>query len=170
MISEIATSTGDWTKIPTGRGEVLEPKVDLEDGKFELWQLDVGDVLRVIGGEGDGQYIYDFCVRSADTEPTVTLKQTGPDGTVVHFEDYELILRGSGRWVGREWPLFRYGQGWTGDKQILIDYGTVHVGGDLVIIDPSRPYNDDKRMAYLQPSVTSLEIIRQPFTGAEGLS
>lgn len=65
--------------------------------------------MHVVAGEGNGQYIYDLCVRNASIEPMVTLRETSPDGSIIYFDDYEVTLRGTGRLVGREWPLFKYG-------------------------------------------------------------
>lgn len=158
MSTEQATSTADWAKIPTARGEYLEDKRGIENGSYDLWELEVGDVVHVVAGNGDSQYIYDFCVRSAASEPTVTLKQTGPDGSIVYFDDYEITLRGSGSWVGREWPLHKYSSDRSDGKQILIDYGALHVGGEIVLFDPKRPSED--RMAILQPAISTIELIK----------
>ncbi|HEY8992390.1 MAG TPA: hypothetical protein VIM37_00910 [Candidatus Microsaccharimonas sp.] len=160
MSIEYGSATADWNKIPTGRGESLEAKRGVENGSYELWQADIGDIIHVVAGEGDQQYIYDFEVIKAGSEPVVSLTQTGPDKSVVRVEGFEVVLRGSGSWVGREWPLFKYGHDRAGEsKQILIDYGSLHVGGSMVLLDitPGRPIDD--RIATLEPAITSIEIV-----------
>jgi hypothetical protein len=160
MSIEHGTATSDWHKIPTARGEHLEVKDGAENGCYELWQANVGDVIHVVAGEGEQQYIYDFEVKSAHTEPTVVVKQTGPDGSVVFFGDFEVTLRGSGAWVGPEWPLYKYGRGRAGDhKQILINYGSLATGGDIVLFDPDPERPLAERMVTLQPAISSIDII-----------
>ncbi|MBC7512114.1 hypothetical protein H7142_00420 [Candidatus Saccharibacteria bacterium] len=154
----LATSTGDWNKIPISRGETLVDKESIYDDSLELWQLETGDVIHVVASTARETYEYDFFIRSANVEPTVVLMQTGPDGSVVFSEDYEFTLRGSGRWVGREWPLWKHNNERSDGKQMMIDIGTLRVGDEIVLFDGSLPY--EHRMATLMPPITTIDVIK----------
>lgn len=126
-----ATSTNDWSKIPTGRGEQLEQKRGIEGDRYELWQAEVGDVIRITNQnqEGqDGSLIFDFTVVSSGEEPTVLIRQQNPDGSVID-SDEEAHLRGSGRWTDwRNNPMVR-----GTEPQLSITYGALFLGGETVV-------------------------------------
>jgi len=148
---------GSWDISGLAHQHRTERKLGVRNEELKLQELEIGDVIRIVAGEEEkNRYIYEFDVKSAGIEPTVTFKQTGPDGNVVSLEDFEIILRGSGNWVGREWPLFRYSAG--NHKQILIDYGTLHVGGDIVLSDPNRPR--ESRQVTLTPAISAIQLKR----------
>ena len=153
-----ATSTGDWNKIPVARGETLIEKQGVSDGSLDLWQLETGDVIHVTATDFRETYQYDFSVRSANAEPTVVVMQTNPDGSAVSSGEYEFTLRGSGRWVGREWPLWKYNNERADGKQMMMQFGTLAVGSEIVLFDGSLPR--DRAMARLVPAISSIEVIK----------
>jgi hypothetical protein len=163
-----ATSTGDWNKIPTARGESLESKESNEQDSVELWQLETGDVVRIIADDGRLPYGYEFTIMSANLEPLVVITQTNPDGSTVSSGDKEFRLRGSGRWVGREWPLWKYNNDRSDGRQIMINYGKLSVGGEIVLLDPELPYGDNS--AVLMPAISTIEVIKYDDTLQRGLT
>jgi hypothetical protein len=138
----------------------IEQKVGVEEGRIALWELEVGDRLHVTAEDQKETYIYDLSIVSAGIEPTVTIRQTNPDGSIVDGGDMEVVLRGTGVWVGREWPLFK--GDYMRDKQILIDYGNMHVDGEIVLLDPTKKPGDNQ--ATLKPAVSSIKLIRSKRT------
>jgi hypothetical protein len=156
MSAERATGTSDWAKIPVGRGETLEAKEGVKNGEYALWQAEIGDVIRVTASTDDGDdYVYDFTVREAGEEPTVTIRQTGPDGKVIEDDRIEVILRGSGRWTNyRNNPMVR-----GLDEEMSIYYGTLFVGGETQVLTKV-----GRELYSLWPASTGIEIITPDYS------
>ena len=134
----------------------IENKTGLVDGTLPLWELEIGDTVTVYAGEEQKQYRYNFHIKSAGIEPTVTMEQINPDGETVFLEDKSFILRGSGRWVGREWPLFK---GNPYQKQLLVNYGNLSIGGTILLGDSSLPPREAQ--IYLMPQIHAIEVAKE---------
>lgn len=134
-----ATSTADWDKIPVGRGESVDRKEGVVDGRFELAQADIGDVIVVRTAQTINEhsyspevreYSYTITVVSAGLEPLVDIEMTGPDGNVVTNAE-PAILRGAGEWTTyRNNPMVR-----GADPKISARYGHLFEGGQMMFAE-----------------------------------
>lgn len=119
-----------WTLGEKATDHREEQKEGVVDGKLELWQAEVGEVIHVEATHRDKPYVYDFTVVSGGTEPTVHLRQQDPAGEVIEDLNQLFTLRGSGRWTNRlNNPMVR-----GLDDQLAISYGRLTTGGEAVVM------------------------------------
>jgi hypothetical protein len=159
----IATSTGDWTKIPTGTGEVLDQKEGVVDGCFELAQAEVGDIILVATTKTFNEWsvepevetlTFQIGIVSAGLEPLVTVSVTLPDGTEIDNKR-PAILRGAGRWTTyKNNPMVR-----GIEPKLAPAYGDIFVGGQMIF---SAPETRDGTFWLIDSEISQIDIV--PFS------
>lgn len=118
---------------------------------LKLGNLREGELLRIIGKDDRGTSYFDFLVVSPGDEPTCLATVKNENGV---YGPTTVFLRGTGYWTTRqqnptqEFDAFYH-------RKLSIDYGRIHFGGNLVVIDPESPRRD---MYHFVPPVKEIEI------------
>jgi len=131
--------------------EKFESKKGVKNGRFELWEAEVGDMIRITAEDARmGQYLYEFTIVNAGNAPRAIFKQTSPDGSVIEHKDVEVSISGSGQWTNwRNNPMVK---GW--EEQIAISHGHLYEKGQVLVIDTRT-----NEQYELRPAATKIEVI-----------
>lgn len=116
--------------------------------QLNLITLQEGDLVRVIAGEEQRSYKYDFLVIKPGKKPECFLTQTNPNGVVVG--PITVILEGMGEYLTQDENPVQ----WPG--QITINHGTMRKGGFVIANDPNEKWGSGR--VELMPACTAIEV------------
>lgn len=120
---------------------------------MRLSEVEQGQVIRLVAGEGKEVYRYDFEVLTPGEKPECIITQTNPDGSRVGGSLVK--LEGTGRWTTqKENPVQEQ---WS-RKAFTIGWGTLHVGGLVSVIAVDSELGPNQRYVFNEPAVSDITV------------